>query len=203
MHRYRGAVDLRHATGPAKTAGVLLAAGAGSRFAGEGRPHKLLADFGGRPLIAWSLEAIAAAGFDVILVVTGAADLAAVLPVGMTVVHNPDWAGGLATSLARAVEVAEGLGCAAVVVGLGDQPRVRAEDWRAVAASDAPIAVATYGGRRRNPVRLGRAVWGELPESGDEGARALMLRRPELVVEVECSGDPLDVDTPEDLGTRG
>ena len=86
-------------------------------------------------------------------------------------------------------------------MGLGDQPFVGPEAWAAVATATGPepIVVATYEGRRGNPVRLDREIWDELPTSGDEGARRLMTRRPELVGEVACPGNAADIDTQEEL----
>ncbi|MGZ4716195.1 MAG: nucleotidyltransferase family protein, partial [Acidimicrobiales bacterium] len=108
---------------------------------------------------------------------------------------------GQATSLAVAVAAADVAGHDVVGVGLGDPPGGGTEAWRLVAQADpgAPIVVATYGARRRNPVRLARQIWPELPVEGDEGARVLLRRRPDLVAEVGCPGEPDDVDTLEDL----
>ena len=186
-------------------AAVVLAAGSGSRFTGEG--HKLLALFRGRPLVAWAVEAAAGAGLDEVLVVEGAVLLSEALagtearsPVPVRRLVNARWAEGQAGSLAVAVDAAASAGHDAVVVGLADQPLVPRAAWRAVADSTAtPISVATYGGRRRNPVRLARSVWPLLSTEGDEGARELMRRRPDLVGEVACEGEPVDVDTVEDL----
>ena len=176
---------------------VVLAAGGGSRFMADG--HKLRTVARGKPIVTWAVEAAVAARLDATAVVVGAVDLDDVLPPGVEVVRNDRWAAGQATSLQRAVAWADERGADALVVGLADQPFVTAEAWRAVAACDAPIAVATYAGARRNPVRLHRDVWPLLPASGDEGARRMIAGNPHLVTEVAGAGDPGDIDTVEDL----
>jgi molybdenum cofactor cytidylyltransferase len=176
---------------------VLLAAGAGTRFAGP--THKLLAPLGGEatPLYEVALAPARAAAVGPVLVVTGQARL--LLPAGVLVLHNRDWADGQATSVACALAFATAAGWDAVVIGLADQPGIAAAAWRAVAEASGPIAVATYDGHRRNPVKLCRDVWPEVAAAGDEGARQLMRMRPELVEEVPCDGEPVDIDTVEDL----
>ena len=185
------------------TLAVVLAAGAGSRFDGPG--HKLLAQVDGQPIVQMAIDAAVEAAIGPVLVVTGAVDLATVIgrygddPVKVTAAHNPDWADGQASSLQLAVREAERLDCDAIVVGLGDQPFVRADAWRAVADADATIAVAHYNGRRGNPVKLRRSVWADLPKHGDEGARALIRLKPDLVQPIPCHGSAADIDTWEDL----
>ncbi len=136
-----------------------------------------------------------ASGLDEVVVVVGAGALP--LPSGVRIVVNPLWLSGQATSVQAAIAACRHHD--AVVVGLGDQPLVLPQTWTAVAASSAPIAVATYKGKRRNPVRLGKEIWPLLPRSGDQGARVLTRIRPDLVTEVPCAGDSADVDTVEDL----
>ncbi|MHB1555189.1 MAG: nucleotidyltransferase family protein [Acidimicrobiales bacterium] len=185
--------------GEVRVAAVLLAAGEGTRFTGG---PKLLARFRGRPLLVWAVEPVLEAGLPLV-VVRGEVDLAGALSeLGprIAVLENPRAHEGQATSLRVGIAWCDAAGFDAAVVGLGDQPLVPASAWRTVAAAAAaPIVSASFGGRRRPPVRLAREVWPLLPDAGDEGARALMRQRPELVATVACEGDPGDVDTVAEL----
>ena len=117
----------------------------------------------------------------------------------MTILHNERWEDGQSTSLRAATMYADARGHRTIVVGLGDQPGVPTECWQAVAAAGSDIAAADFGNGKRPPVKLTDAMWSSLPVSGDEGARALMRERPEMVESVPCVGNEADVDTLEDL----
>ena len=183
---------------------ILLAAGSGSRFGGG----KLLAPYRGRPLIEAALASLRDAPVDETVVVVGAdvERLRAVCePYGVCIVENPGWQRGQSTSVLAGLK-ALGPDVRAAVVLLADQPLVGAGAIeRLVEAFEegAKVAVATYGGRPRNPVLFSRGVWPVLEAelSGDEGARSFLRRRQELVTLVPCDGvgDPADVDTAEDL----
>lgn len=183
---------------------ILLAAGGGSRFAET--KHKLTATIAGRSVCSWSLQHLLEAEFQNVVVVTGAIDLIVALETSkinrsetVQIVHNPLWQSGLASSLQCGISVAQSLGAQAVVVGLADQPAVNATAWRQVAASLAPLAVATYDGVRGNPVRLHAELWQFLPETGDDGARLLFKSHKDLTEEIPCTGSAHDVDTVADL----
>jgi molybdenum cofactor cytidylyltransferase len=186
------------------SAAVILAAGGGRRFNGDDPDAvagaKLLALIKGRPLVAWAIDPALEAGLDEVVVVAGPADLSTAVPEGVTLLKNEEWPLGQATSLWVGLDWCARQGHTRAVIGLGDTPGLSAEAWRTVAtAPEGPIVFATYEGRRGHPVRLDADVWPRLARTGDEGARALARRHPELVREVACSGEPVDVDTPEDL----
>jgi CTP:molybdopterin cytidylyltransferase MocA len=182
---------------------LILAAGAGSRM---GSPKQLL-PLGGRLLLQHVVDAAAAAGLSDVVVVLGHAagevEAALVLPPGVRTVRNPRHAEGQATSLAAGLSAAPP-GAAAALVLLGDQPEVRPDAIRALAAAHAPggapILRASSGGRPGHPVLIDRALWPEaMALRGDGGARALVARHPGSLRLVEVGGDPPeDVDTPED-----
>lgn len=178
----------------------------------------MLAPFQGRPLIEATLANLCGAPVDETVVVVGedAERLRAVCePYEVRVVENPDWALGQSTSVRAGLAACKSsAGTRAAVVLLADQPLVGAGAVERLVwafEADAKVAVATYGGKPRNPVLISREVWPLLLRelSGDEGARNFLRGHPELVEYVACDGvgDPADVDTREDLrrleGMRG
>jgi len=180
---------------------VLLAAGQGSRF---GRP-KALVELDGQTLAERGVAMLLAGGADPVLVVTGAAPVELAPGPAVRIVHNPQWRTGMGSSL-RAALRALPADVGAAVVALADQPLVGAGAVaRLIAAyrSGASVAVAAYDGKPRNPVLLAREHWAEViaAATGDQGARAFLRARPDLVTLVECgdTGQPDDIDTPADL----
>ena len=183
---------------------VLLAAGRGSRFGDEG--PKTLARLGARPLVTHAVAAASMSGLRPVLVVVGcqAADVARAAGTLAEIVENPEWEGGMSTSLrAGLATVLPDPTVTAVAVALADQPRIGAEAYQRLAAAHregAQLAVATYDGRRAHPVLIGRSHFEEaMRMTGDQGARSLLAAHD--VVEVDCdgTGDATDVDTPADL----
>ncbi len=190
-----------------RVAGILLAAGDGTRL---GRP-KATVELAGLSLAERGVRLLRDGGADPVLVVTGAVPVE--LP-GTLAVHNPDWLSGMGSSLATGLRALSGpgpdgrggAGVTAVVVALADQPLIGPEAVRRlIAAHDAgaAVAVATYAGKPRNPVLIGRPYWTAVLETagGDTGARPFLRSHPGLVTLVECGdvGTPDDIDTPEDL----
>ena len=177
-----------------RVAGLLLAAGCGARL---GMPKALL-EYEGERLVDRGVRLLAEGGCHPVVVVLGAA-MAQVR--GAVTVRNPDWPSGMGSSLRVGLRALPAE-ATAVVIALVDQPFVRPEAVRALIASGAEVAVATYGGRRRNPVLIARGHVAEVAAlaRGDVGARPFLAAHPELVTEVPCPGDPADIDTPADLG---
>jgi CTP:molybdopterin cytidylyltransferase MocA len=182
----------------AHVAGILLAAGEGSRL---GQP-KALIDVGGQPLAARGVALLRDGGAAPVIVVTGAT--AVDLPGALTV-HNPRWRTGMGSSLVAGLATVPDE-CSAAVVALVDQPLVGTESVRRLLAAHqagASVAVAAYAGRPRNPVLLAREHWPEVIAFavGDSGAREFLRARRDLVTLVECgdTGRPDDIDTRADL----
>ena len=194
-----------------KIAGLVLAAGGGSRF---GRP-KAEVEVGGRRLVDLAIESCLRAGLSPVVVVLGAEWLTPMPPADSVagdradiwLVDNTDWAAGMSSSLRAGLEALEvDLGIKAVVITLVDTLSVGEEHLRRIGSvlrNGAPAAVATYKGAPRTPVGLTREVWADVARTlaGDEGARGWLRAHAHLVTAVECAdlGSWTDIDAPKDL----
>jgi molybdenum cofactor cytidylyltransferase len=174
-----------------------------------GAVNKLIAEIGGKPLVRIVVEQALASHASPVIVVTGHEHEkveAALADLPVKLVHNPDYADGLGTSLK--------VGIAAVpadvdgaIVCLGDMPQVDCQLIdKLIAAFDpekgALVVVPSIEGRRGNPVLWSRRFFNDLMAiQGDIGARHLIGSYTEAVTEVPVEGAAAltDVDTPESL----
>jgi molybdenum cofactor cytidylyltransferase len=180
--------------------GVILAAGAGTRFGGG----KQLAELGGRPLLEWALRAMAYSPVERAVVVLGCGAESVAESVnlhGAEPVICDRWQEGQSASLAC------GLGALgevdAAVITLGDQPHLSPDAIaRVVAARGEGIDAvrATYGGDPGHPVLLERSLFDRLRDvTGDHGARNVVLSAETVEVPCDDLGGGEDVDTPGEL----
>ena len=187
-------------------AGIVLAAGASRRL---GRPKQLL-PLGGRPLLAWALDAARGARLDQLVLVLGheAESIQGfVNHADFDIVLNERYAEGMSRSLRLGLEAARSDIEAAVVL-TGDQPFIEAAHIIALShawkKSGESMIATDFGDYVGSPMLLGRAMWPLVEEiGGDQGARALLKGRRESVLTV-AAGDSraaLDVDTEEAYAT--
>ncbi|MCB4768205.1 molybdopterin-binding/glycosyltransferase family 2 protein [Ancylobacter sp. Lp-2] len=189
-----------HAGGP--TAAIVLAAGRGTRMP---EAYKLTASLDGEPLVRRVVLSALASQARPVIVVTGhdAAKVRAALDgLPVQLIHNPDYAEGLSSSIRVGLGAVPPEAPAAAVL-LGDMPKVHAGliDRLVAALADKPGAVAaapSSEGRRGNPVVWTRRMFPALAAlTGDVGARHLLAENAEAVVDVEVDDDAafVDVDT--------
>jgi molybdenum cofactor cytidylyltransferase len=187
-----------------RVAAVVLAAGRSSRM---GDVNKLTAEIGGKPLVRIAAEQALASQASPVIVVTGHEREkvgGALAGLAVQIVHNPDYASGLGSSLKTGIAAVPAQADAAIVL-LGDMPRVDAALIdRLIGAYDpergALVVVPSIEGQRGNPVLWSRRFFPDLMAiEGDIGARNLIARYSEAVTEVPVSGSAAatDVDTPE------
>ncbi|MGV8970618.1 MAG: nucleotidyltransferase family protein [Microbacteriaceae bacterium] len=198
--------------------GVVLAAGAGSRF---GMPKALAITGDGVPWIERATSTLLDAGCHRVVVVLGAAAQTASTLVPrdsrITTVLFENWSAGMAGSVRAGLAAASG---DAVVVTLVDVPDLPVEvvrrvlDAGAAAGTDSTggtdgvsdaLLQAVFNGRPGHPVVIGKNHWGVLTKwletavDSDSGARRYLSSHG--VTEVECgdlsSGD--DIDTPSEM----
>ena len=187
---------------PQLIVGVLLAAGAGTRFGGGKLLHPL-AD--GIAIAAHAARNLRAAMLDVVAVVRpGDFPLADMLEQeGCHVTMCADAVRGMGYSLAHGITAARD--AAGWVIALADMPRIRPTTIQAVAgaiSAGALVTAPTFQGERGHPVAFSAKLRDELRTlTGDSGARAVLERHVDAIQLVDCEdpGVVLDVDARTDL----
>ena len=185
----------------ADLSGIVLAAGSSSRMEGA---NKLLLPWQKQCVLQVVVERICEVGLGEVVVVTGhqrAEVEEALSRYPVRLVHNSDFAEGMATSIR--VGVAAAVGEQGYLFALGDMPQIAGTTMLKVAEalkSSETIAVPVSNGRRGHPVAIGSAYRDALLAlTGDQGARPVLAKNATNLIEVpvEDEGIFVDVDTRE------
>jgi len=190
-------------TGASPIAGILLAAGLSSR---AGPRNKLLAPMGGMPMIRCSAENLLASRAAPVIIVTGHQRQAveqALAGLDAALIHNPDYAEGMASSLSSGLSAVPE-SAAGALIGLGDMPDVLPATMAALIDAFDPdaerqICRPAYQGRYGNPVLFSRGFFAAMAAiDGDRGAKDIVNSHEDWVVDVPVT-DPgilVDYDNP-------
>jgi len=176
-----------------------------------GSPKALLATPSGRTFAAAIVRALADAGVDDVVIVTGhdhervvEAMLNDAPAVALRFARNPQPSRGQLSSLWVGMEEAVRPDTEALMVTLVDVPMVNPatvarviDEWR---KSRAPIVRPAIGDRHGHPVIFDRSVFAELRAAPlDQGAKAVIRAHAGEIVDVPSDeGSLVDVDTPQD-----
>ncbi len=191
---------------------LMLAAGRASRMGKDG-PHKLLAEFGGVPLVRRSAETLLASQASPVVAVTGHRRdeiEAAFAGLAVTSRFNPDYASGMASSLVCGLSAADLASKDGVLVMLADMPGISPAHIdlliKAFREAGGGVVVRSVSdGKRGNPIILPRLAYDAvLRLEGDVGARAIIESSGLSVIDVDIGpAAHLDVDTPEAVIAAG
>ncbi|MEV8267470.1 NTP transferase domain-containing protein [Microbacterium sp. NPDC076911] len=184
---------------PVRVCGLVLAAGAGTRY---GLPKGLARTDDDTPWVHLSIAMLHDAGCDEVIVLVGARGQEVGLLVGerARVVEVPDWADGLSVTIRDGLQAAAG--CDVAVITPVDTPGAAAGAVRRVishldAQPRSALVQAMYGDRPGHPVAVGREHFEPLARAlvGDSGARAYLAAH--AATEVDCADlwSGADIDT--------
>lgn len=180
---------------------ALLAAGMGSRFGG----NKLLAGYRGQPLICRAMETLCALpAARRVAVVSDERVTALAQTYGFELVFNDAPQLGQGRSVALAISAL--LDMDAVLLMLGDQPRVSGESLLRLAGafeqSGKGLACLSDETHAGNPAVFSRRYFDRLMAlAGDRGAKGILRQNPDDLVVVPCAHpyELTDADTPQAL----
>ena len=170
---------------------VVLAAGLSTR---TGERNKLLLPLAGKPLIAHAVEAALDSLACTVHVVTGHQSdqvAAALNDYTVNIVHNPNYAEGMSSSIKSGVRALP-TELDGVVLCLGDMPLVVSTHLDLLINNFSfEVACAPYyKGRRGHPVLFPRSMFSDLLQlSGDTGARILLEQLESTILQIDVNDE--------------
>lgn len=183
-----------------KIGAVVLAAGGSARL---GRPKQLLR-YGRQSLVRRAARAALEAGCAPVAVVVGPeSDMIApeLRDLAVIILPNESWRRGIGTSIRAGVEALKD--CDALLLLVCDQPYLDSTQIRQLVArqeeTQKPMVASAYAGTLGVPALFRRSCFAELLLLGDEqGAKVLLIARPQDVATVDFPDGAIDIDTPGD-----
>ena len=182
---------------------IILAAGSSSRL---GKPKQNLV-FKGKTLLQRAIETAIASVCEPVIVVLGAnADVieSAIKNYDINIIHNPDWAEGMSSSIRAGISALLKIepNIQSVILMLCDQPFTNTYllNHLIMANEESGIAVCTYNNTIGPPVLFDAVYFNELLLlKGAEGAKKVIHKYPDKVVEIVFPHGSIDIDTMEDF----
>jgi molybdenum cofactor cytidylyltransferase len=184
---------------------VVLAAGKSSRM---GQMKVLLPWVDNKTILEHIIDQLTLAHVDHICVVTGHQSKQVsecAKTAGVETVYNASYASGEMLSSLKLGLKAMPSNVSAVLVVLGDQPRIQPKTitqvLMAYAEGTGQIIAPSYQMRRGHPILIDRRFWQEIMALPDGGApREVLNAHPDKIAYVEVDNDSIlaDVDTPDD-----
>lgn len=194
---------------------IILAAGGSTRL---GEPKQLL-QYQGKSLLHRATEVALASDCSPVIVVLGAqyevlsAELSGL---DLIIVDNPEWQGGMATSIKVGLDAlwqhyfARHHSADGTLFLLCDQPLLTTEHLNTLVSTfnnypdpeSAPIVASAYSDTAGVPALFPKRLFLDLLQlPGSGGAKQIIERYTDTLVTVSFPGGELDIDTPEDVST--
>lgn len=178
---------------------IVLAAGASRRFGAE---DKLLADFGGRPVLSYALERARTVPASRHIVVVSSPAVGELARAAGFEIIQIDAGQGQSDSLKSGIAALADTTDTGAMIVLGDMPNVAAEDLARLMSHPMPSCFEGPNGPTV-PASLPRDWFADVMRlSGDRGARGLLERIPHADRVQVSAGTLRDIDTPTDLTTE-
>lgn len=181
-----------------KTAALILAAGAASRFGST----KQLVDIDGKPMLQHCIDSAATVLPESTYTVLGNQSETIATKIGNTqIIYNPDWRKGIGHSIATGVnalkEAYQG-----ILVLLADQPNIKHYHLTQLIQrfNGHNTVCSFYAGERGVPAIFPQSQYNDLMAlQGDYGAKRLLQTMDNGLQTLALAEAILDIDTPDDL----